>query len=357
MGEYGAGAKGAPWDVAANGQDADPRDSRHLIAAWRASSWGVLNGVDAMERQTGGVFGVVKRGVKDFLDDDCLSAAAALSYYTVFSLPAVLVLLLLVLGAVMDPEDVRGGLERQLQSLMGPSAGSGVRTILSEADQPDGGLVPTLLGVGALLFGATGALLQLQQALNRAWEVEARGGGIRAFIGKRVFSLGLLMAIAFFLLVSLAVSAALSAMGDRIAGFLPDGMSSALLFVINVVISLLVIGLLFAMMFKVLPDAKIAWRDVWVGAGVTALLFMVGKFLIGFYLGKSNPGEAYGAAGSLAVLLLWIYYSSIIVLLGAEFTQAWASARGKGIEPEDGAVRVRREKRTIRPGEPREAAS
>ncbi|HEU4830475.1 MAG TPA: YihY/virulence factor BrkB family protein [Gemmatimonadales bacterium] len=308
-----------------------------------------------MDQQPGGIFGVVKRTVRDFLDDDCMSAAAALSYYTVFSLPAVLVLLLLVLGAVLDPEDVRGGLERQLQMLMGPSAGGSVRTILSHAEQPGGGLLPTLLGVGALLFGATGALLQLQSALNRAWEVESKAGGLKAFLGKRVFSLGILMAIAFFLLVSLAVSAALSAVGNRIGRYLPDGMSSAVLFAINIVISLAVIGLLFAVMFKVLPDAKTAWRDVWVGAGVTALLFMAGKFLIGFYLGKSNPGEAYGAAGSLAVLLLWIYYSSIIVLIGAEFTQAWASARGKGIEPEEGAIRVKREKRVVRSTEPRHA--
>jgi membrane protein len=308
-----------------------------------------------MQQGRGGVFGVVKQGVRDFFEDDCMSAAAALSYYTVFSLPAVLVLLLLVLGAVLDPADVRGGLERQLEALMGPGAGESVRTILSESEQPGGGLVRTLLGVGALLFGATGALLQLQQALNRAWEVEARGSGFRAFIGKRVFSLGLLMAIAFFLLVSLAVSAALSAVGDRIGALLPEGMSSAVLFVVNVVISLAVIGLLFAVMFKVLPDARIAWRDVRVGAAVTALLFMAGKFLIGFYIGRSNPGEAYGAAGSLVVLLLWIYYSSIIVLLGAELTQAWASARGKGIEPERGAVRVKRGKRVVTSNEPRHA--
>jgi membrane protein len=254
-------------------------------------------------------------------------------------------LLLLVLGAVMDPHDVRGGVEQQLQSLMGPAAGESVRTVLQHAERPGGGLVPTLLGVAALLFGATGAVMQLQQALNRAWEVKSVGGGIKGFLGKRVFSLGLLLAIAFFLLVSLAVSAMLSAMGDRIGNLLPEGLSAAVLFAINVVISLAVIGLLFAAMFKVLPDAKIAWRDVWVGAGVTAALFMVGKFLIGFYLGKSNPGEAYGAAGSLAVLLLWIYYSAIIVLLGAEFTQTWAERRGEGIEPEEGAVRVQREGR------------
>jgi len=304
-----------------------------------------------MGKKTGGVFGVIKRSIRAFLDNDCMSAAAALSYYTVFSLPAVLVLLLLVLGAIMDPQDVRGGLEVQLQSLMGSGAAEGVRSILEHADRPGGGLVPTLVGVGALLFGATGAVMQLQKALNRAWEVEATGGGIMRFILKRIFSLGLILAIAFFLLVSLAVSALLSALGDRIASYLPAGISSTALLVLNLVISLAVIGLLFGVMFKFLPDAKIAWRDVRVGALVTAVLFMVGKFLIGFYIGKSNPGEAYGAAGSLAVLLLWIYYSSIIVLFGATLTQVWATRRGEGIEPEDGAIRVRREKHEVDPGE------
>ena len=295
-----------------------------------------------MKTQQGGVLSLIKRSFRDFKDDDCMSAAAALSYYTVFSLPAVLVLLLLVLGAVMDPADVRGGVERQLETLMGPAAGESVRGVLQHAERPGGGLVPTLLGISALLLGATGAVMQLQQALNRAWEVKAVGGGIKAFFGKRVFSLGLLLAIAFFLLVSLAVSAMLSAAGARLGGLLPEGLSTAVLFVINLVISLAVIGLLFAAMFKVLPDAKIAWRDVWVGAVVTAVLFMIGKFLIGLYLGKSNPGEPYGAAGSLAILLVWIYYSSIIVLFGAEFTQTWAERRGEGIEPEAGAVRVER---------------
>ena len=300
-----------------------------------------------MATQQGGVLGMIKRSFGDFIEDDCMSAAAALSYYTVFSLPAVLVILLVVLGAVMDPADVRGGVEQQLGALMGPAAGETVRTVLEHADRPGGGLLPTLLGIAALLFGATGAVMQLQQALNRAWEVKAVGGGIKAFFGKRVFSLALLLAIAFFLLVSLAVSAMLSAMGNRLGAVLPEGLSTGVLFVLNMVISLVVIGLLFAAMFKVLPDAKIAWRDVWVGAGVTAILFMIGKFLIGFYLGKSDPGEAYGAAGSLAVLLIWIYYSSIIVLFGAEFTQTWAERRGKGIEPERGAVRVEREERVV----------
>ena len=154
--------------------------------------------------------------------------------------------------------------------------------------------------------------------------------------------------MAFLLLVSLVLSAALSAFGGALGGMLPEGLSATLLQVINQVVSFVVIAALFAAIFKVLPDATVAWRDVWVGAGVTALLFVVGKFLIGFYLGRSNPGEAFGAAGSLAVMLVWIYYSSMILLFGAEFTQTWALVRGSGIAPEPGAVRVVQEKKRLR---------
>ena len=285
------------------------------------------------------MFGIVKKSARDFIADDCMSAAAALSYYTVFSLPALLVLILILLGTVMDPADVQGGMARQIEALMGAGAATEVRNLLQQAERPGGGLLPTILGVGALLFGATGAVMQLQQTLNRTWGVKAEGGGLRGFLMKRVFSLAMILGLAFFLLVSLVASAALSAFGSSLERF---GLPAPLLLALNFAVSLLVIGLVFAAMFKVLPDAQIAWRDVWVGAGVTALLFMVGKFLIGFYLGKSNPGEAYGAAGSLAVLLVWIYYSSIIVLFGAEFTETWAERRGAGVEPEEGAVRVRR---------------
>jgi membrane protein len=278
-----------------------------------------------------------------------MTSSAALSYYTVFSLPAVLMLIMVLVSAVMDPTDVRGGLESQLQSLMGPSAGGEVRTILQETKRPGGGLIPTLVGIVALIFGATGALGQLQAALNRAWNVtpDPKQGGIKSFLTKRLFSLGMLLSIAFLLLVSLVISGALSAVGDRISGFLPSGLSGAILQVLNIVISLLVIGFLFAAMFKVLPDAKVEWRSAWVGGFVTALLFVIGKFLIGLYLGQSNPGEAYGAAGSLIVLLLWIYYSSLIMLFGAEFTETWAEARGQGVQPEPGAIRVQKEERQV----------
>ena len=304
-----------------------------------------------------GILGLVKKSFSDFLEDDCMDSAAALSYYTIFSLPATLVLLLLLLSTVLDPQDVQGKLESQIQGLMGPSAGGEVRTILREAERPQGGTLPTILGIAGLLFGATGVMGQLQKTLNRAWGVEPdpNQGGIKNFITKRIFSLGMLLAFAFLLMVSLVLSAALTGVGDRIGTLLPSGLSGPLLEVLNLVISFAAFVLLFAALFKVMPDAKIAWRSVWVGAVVTALLFIIGKFLIGFYLGKSNPGEAYGAAGSMAVLLLWIYYSSLIVLFGAEFTETWAEQRGEGIEPEPGAVRVEREKQRVESSAPRPA--
>jgi membrane protein len=294
------------------------------------------------------VFGISKQSVRDFIDDDCPTMAAALSYYTVFSLPPLLVLLFLLLGAVLDPQDIQGTVEGQIRGLMGPESGEQIRTIIANADRPGSGNVPaTVLGIVALLLGATGVFGQLQAALNRAWEVapDPEQGGLKSFLMKRVFSLGMVLALAFVLLVSLVLSAVLSAFGDSLGRFLPDGLSGPLLHAINFAFSFAVITLLFAAIFKILPDATIAWRDVWVGGAVTALLFTVGKFLLGLYLGRSNPGEAFGAAGALALMLVWIYYTSMIVFFGAEFTQTWAERRGRGIEPEKGAVRVVRETR------------
>jgi len=293
-----------------------------------------------MTSQPTGIFGILRKTARDFSADDCMSSAAALSYYTVFSLPALLVLILMLVGSVMDPADVRGGLARQIEALMGPGAATEVRSLLERAERPGGGgALPTVLGILAVLFGATGAVMQLQATLDRVWGVQVERGGIRGFLMKRVFSLAMILALAFFLLVSLLVSAALSAFGGRLEGL---GIPAPLLLAANFIISFCVITAIFAAMFKILPDARTAWRDVWIGAAFTASLFMVGKFLIGFYIGKSNPGEAYGAAGSLALLLVWIYYSSIIVLFGAEFTETWAERRGEGVVPEPGAVKVRR---------------
>lgn len=293
---------------------------------------------------TPSTFALLKQSVRDFLDDDSPRQAAALSYYTVFSLPPLLILLLTILGAVMDAQDVQGLIQGQVGAVVSPGVAGEVQSMIENANRPgSGGVAATLFGVAALLFGATGAFAALQAALNRAWEVEPdpNEGGLKNFIFKRVLSFGMILGVAFLLLVSLVLSAALSAFGGALGAVVPGGLSEWVLQLLNIVISLAVITLLFAAMFKILPDAVVAWRDVWIGAGFTALLFVLGKFALGSYLGRSNPGEAYGAAGSLALLLLWVYYSAMILLLGAEFTQAWAQHRGSGIEPEQGAVRLR----------------
>jgi membrane protein len=308
-----------------------------------------------MAQESRSLFQIVKESFKGFSEDDCPTKAAALSYYTVFSLPPLLVLLLLLLGAVVDPQDVRGTIESQMESAMGPAGAGQVESILANVNRPGaGGAAATVLSVLALLIGATGVFGQLQAALNKAWGVapDPEKGGIKNMLLKRMFGVGMVFGLAFILLVSLVVSAVLSAFGDELGRFLPAGLSAPVLQAIDFAGSLLVISLLFGAIFKVLPDAEIAWSDVKVGAIATALLFVAGKFLLGLYLGRSNPGEAFGAAGALAVMLVWIYYSSMIVLLGAEFTQSWAKHRGSGIVPEKGAVRVVRETRRVnRPAE------
>jgi len=263
--------------------------------------------------------------------------AAALAYYTVFALPPLLILLTLVVGLFWDPGEVQRSLETQFSTLVGSDGASAIRDMLDHAKSPGTGPVATILGVLALLFGALGAFMQLQGALNKAWEVkpDPKKGGVRQFIAKRVLSAGMILAVAFLLMVSLAVSAVLSALGAKL-DFVPEPALQAL----DLTLSLAVITVMFAAIFRFLPDAEIAWRDVWVGALFTSMLFVLGKFAIGFYLGRSAPGDAFGAASALAVILVWIYYAGMIVLLGAEFTQAWAERRGSYKRPENGAVHV-----------------
>lgn len=284
---------------------------------------------------------IVKQTFRDFLDDHCTRLAAALSYYTIFSLPPLLILLMLILGAVLDPQDVERLVEGQVGSLMGPAGAEGIRSILMSARQPElnRGLA-AVMGVAALLFGAIGAFVELQNALNTVWEVEPdpERGGVRRFITQRIMSFGMLLTIAFLLLVSLVISSVLAVFGDTLGSMLPDPFSGVVLRIISIGVSLAVISLLFALLFRFVPDAEVAWKDIWVGAAVTAALFTVGKFALGLYLDRSDPGSAFGAAGSLALLLLWIYYSAIILFLGAEFTQSWAKRRGSGVVPAEGAI-------------------
>ena len=283
----------------------------------------------------------LKHAFKDFGEDECPRMAASMSYFTVFSLAPLLVLVLLIVGIFVDPSDMQGRIHAQLAALIGSDGARQIDDMIRAASKPTNrGLVTTLLGILALVFGATGAFGELQSALNKAWEVkpDPRRGGLRAFIGKRILSLGMVATISFLLLVSLVVSAAISAFGDVLGGWL-GGLSGAVMQAVQMLVSLGVTWALFAAMFRVLPDAQVAWRDVRVGALFTTALFVAVKYLIGLYLSKSNPGSTFGAAGALAVIMVWIYYSAMIVFMGAEFTQAWAVGHGREIEPSKGAVR------------------
>jgi membrane protein len=270
---------------------------------------------------------------KDFLADECPANAAAIAYYAIFSLPAVLFLLLKLVGVLVDPRTVQEGITTQFGGMIGPDAARQVETMLVAANsRTTGSGWRVVLGVAALLFGASGAFLQLQSALNRAWGVkpDKSKGGLGNFLMKRLVSFGMLLTIAFLLLVSLAISALLATLGDSI-GALLGGVSGALLSGLQLVLSLAVISALFTIMFRFLPDADVKWRDVWLGGVITAVLFTVGKLAIGLYLGRSEPGTSFGAAGALAVLLIWFYYSAMIVLFGAELTESIARSRGHAI--------------------------
>ncbi|MGB3544295.1 YihY/virulence factor BrkB family protein [Rubrivirga sp.] len=279
---------------------------------------------------------VVSKTISEIGNDDVPTLSAAIAYYTVFSLPPLLATIVAIAGVVLGPERVAEIVSNQVGSAVGPSAAAEVETMIQSARSIGGGVWSTIVGIAALLFGATGAFAQLQKALNRAWEVEeaTEGGGIKAVIFKRVLSFGMVLTIAFMLLVSLAITAVLSELGSAASSVAGDGVAGFAMQVVNFFVSLGVISALFAVLFKYLPDAEISWKDVAVGAVVTGILFTIGKSLIGVYLAHASPGSAFGAAGSLALILIWVYYSSLIVLVGAEFTQAWSEKVGKGIDPD-----------------------
>ena len=214
--------------------------------------------------------------------------------------------------------------------------------IAKQAGNQSGGIIGTVIGILTLIFGATGAFAALQDALNKAWHVQPdpAKAGLKAFLTKRVMSFGMILGVVFLLIASLAVSAALAAMSTWMGGYLPHGFSAGLGQALAFAVSLIVIAALFAMILKVLPDGRVTWRDALVGGSLTSALFTIGKTALAFYLGKAAPGSAYGAAGSLVVIVLWLYYASLILLFGAEFTKVWADAHRRPIQPDPGAVRV-----------------
>jgi len=285
------------------------------------------------------MWSLLSETVAEFLEDECPRLAAALAYYTVFSLPAFLVVVISVTGLVVDRQAAADRLLGHVSDALGPTTAHTLQTILQQAQQPGRGLWGSIVGLTVLLAGASGVLLELQTALNRAWGVKPDPhASWRTFLLKRVFSVAMVLGVAFLLLASLVASWLLAEFSQWIDAHAPAGLSSRVVWALNAGLSLTIITLLFAAILKFVPDAQIAWSDVWAGALATSLLFGLGKFALGIYFAWSNPTSAFGAAGSLALLLLWIYYSAMILFLGAEFTQVLARRRGRYVAPEEGAV-------------------
>ena len=285
------------------------------------------------------LWNVAKETAKDWSDDDAASLAAALAYYALLSLAPLLVISIGVAGWFLSPEAARGRVAGEIGSIVGGEAAQGIQAVVASADEPKRGVIGAAVGIVTLFVGASGVFGQLQTSLNTIWEVKPKPDrGLLGQLKDRFFSFTMVLGVAFLLLISLVLSSVLSSLGSVLADTLPGG--ATLWQIINLALSLGVITLLFALIFKVIPDAKVRWRDVWLGAAVTAVLFTIGKQLLGLYLGKAAVGSSYGAAGSIVALVVWVYYAAQILFVGAEFTQVHARHRGATIEPTENAVSV-----------------
>lgn len=273
----------------------------------------------------------LRETVREFMDDRPMELSAAVSYYTLLSLAPIVLVTVAGASLLFRREDVEARIVTEIQGLVGQAGAEVIQSVLRSSDDPATSRLSLAIGIVTLLAGATTVFVQLQDSLNRVWDVEARPkrSAIWSFAKERLLSLAMVFGVGFLLLVSLLVNTALSAVGDWGGGQIA-----------NTAVSLGVITLLFAMMFKYLPDAKVAWRDVWFGALITAFFFTLGKFLIGLYLGRASVGSAYGAAGSVVVLMVWVYYASLIFFFGAELTHVHSKHARHRVEPTEHAVKV-----------------
>ena len=299
---------------------------------------------------------LVKQAAAAWMEDRAPSMGAALSYYTVFSIAPLLLIVIAVAGLVFGAEAAQGAIVAQLQGLLGEGGARTIQDLLRSVSEPKESVAATIVGGVLLLIGATTVFAELQIALDRVWEVpeRARPSGLWGFLRARLLSFGMILGIGFLLLISLVISAAISALGDWWGPLF--GAWETLAQVVNFAASFALVTVMFALIYRFMPDKRIEWHDVWIGAAVTALLFTIGKTLIGLYIGKSSVTSGFGAAGSLAVLLLWVYYSAQIFLLGAEFTWVYTHRYGsrRGQErPAD--TRDSLEESPVEPGRPPEA--
>ena len=285
-----------------------------------------------------GIFTLLKRTVLSFMDDRGMKLAASLSYYTVFSIGPMLLIIMSLAGIFYGQEAVQGQLYGQIKGLVGSEAAAQIQEIIKNVQKTNHSTIGAIVGFVVLFIGATGVFTEMQDSINFIWSIKAKPQkGWLKYIINRLISFSLVVGLGFILLVSLFINAVVEILSNRLQTRFPE-YSVYLFYVGNLVVLLVVIGALFAVIFKVLPDATVSWKDAITGAIFTAALFLVGKFLIGYYLGTSNVGITYGAAASLVIIFLWVYYSSIILYFGAEFTKVHAIEKGGGIRPKKTAV-------------------
>jgi len=281
---------------------------------------------------------VLKKASVSFIEDDGMKLSASLSYYTVFSLCPILIIIMSLAGVVFGKDAVQGRIYDQISGLVGSDAAIQVQEIIINIEKSQHGTVGAIVGAVLLIFGATGVFTEIQDSINYIWSVKAKPKkGWLKYLSNRAISFSLLVGIGFVLLVALVINALMDILNDRLEKILPS-YSVYLFYFLSLVLILVIISLLFTIIYKVLPDAIIAWKDAMVGAIFTTVLFLIGKFLIGYYLGNSNIGLTYGTAASIVIILVWVYYSSIILYFGAEFTRMYAIHIGKGIRPNETAV-------------------
>jgi len=281
-------------------------------------------------------FAILRDAGKAWNEDNVLRLSAALAYYSIFSIAPLLVITLGIAGLVLESQAATGEIFNGLKSYVGPKAAEGVQAMVQSASKPQSGIIATVVGAATLLLGAAGVLSQLKDALNTIWRVRLKpGGGIGFFIKTKFLNFGMVLVIGLLLLVSLVLSTLLTSLNQSFSQVLelPAWFWTSL----GLLMSLAMETVLFALLFKMLPDVEVRWKDVWVGAGITAVLFEIGKMGLSWYLGRQSTADAYGPAASIVLLILWVYYASCIMLFGAEFTQAWAAATGHVIKPSEHA--------------------
>jgi membrane protein len=281
---------------------------------------------------------ILKKTYSQWNEREPFNNSIIIAYYTIFSLPGLLVIIINVAGYFFGADVVQAKISSQVGSIIGGDTASFVEKIITTSSESKGTTLASILAVATLLFGATGVFYQTQQILNKVWGVKPQPKKkILKLVRDRVFSFGLILVVGFLMLVSLVLSAGLAAVSEWITAHVSDALVVVFKFA-DIILSVGIITLLFAAMYKFLPDAKIEWRDVWIGAFVTSLLFVLAKFLLGLYFGNSDPASAYGAAGSIILIMLWVSYAGMILLFGAEFTQVYANRYGHKVVPSEGAV-------------------